>query len=418
MQVAFLLDCARRLSFVLLAVLAGSCATVPAPTADLAIRNVGLVDPGARAVRAVTILIDDGRVRTVTAPNAAPRAPARQEIDGSGLYAVSGLWDAHTHLAEGAPDEAALDALVRHGVLGVRDAGSALEPLLAWRRRIAAGARSGPRIVAAGPTLNGPGDDSLHIEVADTAGARAAVAALADRGVRWIKVHRLLAPALLPAVIDEAHRRGLRVFGHIPLGMSPLAACEAGMDGIEHVGSVLESIVSVRQGGAADLAAAVAELESPATRAFVACLADRGASFTPTLSVYLHLAGSDPQQRRMAERLVGALGPFVLRLHRAGVRLLAGSDAPLDGAVPWGIALHEELRLLDEAGLSPQDVLRLATTDSAAYLAGEQSALAPGNRADLVLLRANPLEAVGNLRAVERVVVGGRLATTPEPRSG
>ena len=82
------------------------------------------------------------------------------------------------------------------------------------------------------------------------------------------------------------------------------------------------------------------------------------------------------------------------------------------------IALHEELRLLNEAGISPRDLVRLATTDSATYLAGEQSALAPGNRADLVLLRANPLEAVGNLGAVERVVVGGRLAMAPEPSSG
>ena len=384
----------------------GSCAAGPLAPADLLVRNVDVVDPRTSTARRASIVIDDGVIRAVVEP--ASRVAATREIDGSGLFAIPGLWDAHVHLAEDGADPSVLAALVRHGVTGVRDAGSRLEILGDWQRSMESGAIAGPRVFAAGPTLNGPGDDSLHIEVTDRASAVNAVTTLAGQGVRWIKVHRLLAPDHLKVIIEEAHGRGLRVFGHVPHGMSPRQACEAGMDGIEHLGSVLESIVSVRQGGAEDLAAAVGELVSRETDAFVECLVERGTSFTPTLAIYRFLAGPNDAQRRMAERLIDALQPFVLRVHRAGVPILPGSDAPLDGAVPWGAALHEELALLEEAGLAPADVLRLATIGSAERISGADSTVMAGAAADLVLLRADPLKAVANLRAIAHVIVRGR----------
>ena len=362
-------------------------------------------------VRTVDIEIAEGRIRAVATPGRPNPPVADREIDATGLFAVPGYWDAHVHLAEDEPRPDALATLVGHGILGVRDAGSALESLAPWSRAIEARERVGPHLTFAGPTLNGPGDDSLHIEVVDGADAVAAVNRLADRGARWIKVHRLIGPDLLPVIAAETHRRGLRLFGHIPRGMSPLAACQAGMDGIEHVGSVLESIVSVRQGGASDIAGAVAQLDSPETDAFVRCLIDRDVSFTPTLAVYRHIAGADPQQQQLAARLATALAPFVRRLHLAGVRILVGSDSPLAGNAPWGSAYHAELRALASAGIPTATLLRLAGEDGARYLAGRSTAIAAGNDADLVLLSANPLDAVTNFERVAHVVVGGRLAT-------
>lgn len=396
---------AVRLALMALWSLLAACSTAASPPVDLRIENVMLVDPERGTARRATVSIDQGVIVAVERPTAVATPPARVEIAGEGLHAVPGLWDAHVHLAETSADPRVLRQLVAHGILGIRDAGGRLDLIRRWRDEAPAG--TAPAIVAAGPTLNGPGDDSYHLLVDDRAAAMAAVERLAARGVRWIKVHRHIRPDLLPLIVAEAHARGLRVFGHIPLGMSPLGACEAGMDGIEHVGSILESIVSVEQGGATALPAAVAELDSAAIQAFVDCLVRNDVSVTPTLAVYRALAGTDAEAQALADRLVAALQPFVLRLHRAGVRLLVGSDAPLDGTVAWGRAVHEELRIWEEAGITPPALLRMATVDSAAYLAGRPAAIVPGAPADLLLLSRNPLETAAHLGSIAWVVREG-----------
>jgi imidazolonepropionase-like amidohydrolase len=97
-------------------------------------------------------------------------------------------------------------------------------------------------------------------------------------------------------------------------------------------------------------------------------------------------------------------------MHRAGVRVMAGTDAPLRNSPP-GFGLHEELAWLVRAGLSPFDALRAATLEPARFLKLEDSVgtIAPGKLADLVLLDANPLADIGNTRRVSAVVANGRL---------
>lgn len=96
--------------------------------------------------------------------------------------------------------------------------------------------------------------------------------------------------------------------------------------------------------------------------------------------------------------------------HRAGVRILAGSDSGDTFAFP-GSGLHDELEQLVEAGLSPADALRAATHDTAEFLglADQYGTVEQGKRADLVLLSANPLENIANVRTIRSVVLGGRL---------
>jgi imidazolonepropionase-like amidohydrolase len=99
----------------------------------------------------------------------------------------------------------------------------------------------------------------------------------------------------------------------------------------------------------------------------------------------------------------------VATMHRAGVRVLTGTDAPLRNSPP-GFGLHEELMLLVRGGMSPFDVLRAATWEPANYLGALDSlgTIAPGKLADLVLLDANPLRDIGNTRRIVAVVANGR----------
>lgn len=387
-----------------------ACSTASAPElADLVVHNVTIIDGSGALPFRGTVVVDDGVIRDVRrAP--APDSAAITAVDGSGLFLVPGLWDMHVHLAEDQRYPGALEKLLRHGVTSVRDAGGRVSVLRQWDEEIERGDRQGPRIVVAGPTINGPGDDSYHVEVTDDASARDAVVRLAEEGVDAIKVHRLISPSLLEVIIDTAHQRELPVFGHIPLGMDPLSACRSGMDGVEHIGSFLESIVALSP-DEMDLTKAVRLLSSSESDELVACLRSNSVAVTPTLIIYRYLAGNDPGARAMSERLIEALLPFVGRLYEAGVPLLAGTDAPLgEAGIPWGAALIEELEILSKAGIPPLEILRLSTSGAAteAGMGDAVGTIRQGFAADMILLRSDPMEDIANLREIEMVIARGK----------
>jgi hypothetical protein len=117
-------------------------------------------------------------------------------------------------------------------------------------------------------------------------------------------------------------------------------------------------------------------------------------------------AGADSVGRSLYRKRIALVGA----LYRAGVQVLAGTDAPLRNSPP-GFGLHQELALLAEAGLSPFEVLRAATWDAVRFLglADSLGTIAPGKVADLVLLSRDPLEDIHHTRAIELVMIAGRL---------
>jgi len=122
----------------------------------------------------------------------------------------------------------------------------------------------------------------------------------------------------------------------------------------------------------------------------------------------------EPDDVRYGERLRAQERQIVGSMSRSGVKLLAGSDGPLDGAAA---RLHEELELLVQSGLSPLQALQAATRNPAEFLSRLDSlgTVSPGKRADLVLLDANPLEDIRNVRRVAAVVLSGKLVAKPPP---
>ena len=401
----------------------GTVSTLAAQSSDstLAITSVTVIDVAAGAARPRTTVVVRGNRISVVGPSTTVRAPAgARVIDGTGRFLIPGLWDMHVHL--GNAGEESLKEFVAHGVTGVRDMGvEQYEPLRRWRVEILSGARVGPRIVAAGPIVDGPTPNwPLRVTVPDAASARRAVDSLATVGVDFIKVHQQLTrdayfapPAGVLPVAAEARRLNLHFAGHVPVVVTGIEAVEAGQRSIEHLTGLPGSADSVR-------------------RATLAAFKRRGAWMDPTLSVYWALAHhrdsavvNDPRVRTISASLrkfwdeqqsswSGDLSPEGLTLlyrsmiadtravHGAGIPLLTGTDLGFIYVYP-GSGLHEEMAYLVEAGLSPLDALRASTLNPARYFGWERDlgTIAVGKLADLVLLDANPLTAIGNTRRIQ-----------------
>jgi imidazolonepropionase-like amidohydrolase len=443
-----------RLVLASAALLAGAAGVdaQPAPRRDpvAAITRVAVVDvERGRVLPDHTVLVRDGRIVDV-GPAERTRVPdGARIIDGRGRWLIPGLWDMHTHTV-GAQSELLLPVYVAYGVTGVRDMGTDLDVLRRERERVRAGEAVGPRIVMAGPILDGPIGAAMpaahrrwRIELTDAARARVVVDSVARGGADFIKVHERLAPDVYRAIAEQARRTRLPFAGHVPTSVGPLAAIEAGQGTVEHLVNVrfpctaAESVsLRARTPLEAIFGRCTSDDLAPLYRQFAAARVPH----TPTLVVQRAIAvrpevqPGDPGERYVplpVRAMMHEVGPFggpvppedvrrrmralidrrvrqVGAMHRAGVPLLVGTDAP---AVAPGWSVHEELRLLASAGLGPAGALRAATLEPARWLRATDTlgAIAPGRRADLVLLDADPLADIRNTTHIRAVLADGRM---------
>jgi imidazolonepropionase-like amidohydrolase len=362
-----------------------ACVTLT-EAADMAVVGAWIHDgTGSEPLRA-DLSIRDGRIAAIGG-----RVRAVNVVEANGLHVVPGLIDMHVHVA--AVEGRTVDGgeFLRHGVTTVRDLGGFRGQVLA-----AASAPDQPRIRSAIETLNGSKMAAFHRAVATAEEVRAAVDALATSGAAVIKIHRAFPPGLLAPLVAAAEAKGLGITGHIPLGLHPLRACELGITGVEHVGSFIEAYVSAVQGASQD--DAIAYLLSPGSGPLYRCLAQRKVAVTPTLVLYESIARSrapnGPLPKAFSD-FIARLQAIVLRMHREGVTILAGSDASgLDRpAVAPGRSLLRELELLHEAGIDEREVMRAAAAEAGMHLGlGESkgSLLVPGLPADFLILPADP----------------------------
>jgi imidazolonepropionase-like amidohydrolase len=284
-----------------------------------------------------------------------------------------------------------------------------------------------------------------HLTARTAAEARTAVDSLVRLGVDFVKVHSQLTREVYFAVARRARQRGVAFAGHVPRAVGAAAASDSGQRSIEHLLGILlpctpaESLAlrprfpvqaalgTCSTGDLAPLYATLVRNHTWVTPTFTAAVEIAGwpGKGVPgdTLAHYLPLAvrrliaeifpmpDSIPPGAEVVGRAVFAkrLGQLAV-MHRAGVAVLAGTDAPLRNSPP-GFGLHEELQWLVRAGLSPLDALRTATVEPARYFNALDSLgrIAPGRLADLVLLDANPLADIRNTQRISAVVANGRL---------
>jgi Amidohydrolase family len=388
------------------------------------ITNVTIIDvTEAKPQLLMCVLISGDRISQIR-PCAAFVVPKDAKVvDGRGKFLIPGLWDMHVHL--GNASEGALPMLVASGVTGVRDMGSpSFETLRRWRIEILAGERVGPRIVAAGPILDAGVPDSNRWIVHNEAEARRAVDSLAEIGVDFIKVHEHLDRKTYFAIADEANRLGLAFAGHVPVNpdgdgfaVSGIEASNAGQKSLEHMfgipfpgdDSIPELMVTLQKNGT---------WVDPTLRVFwnrvhfrelVAEKDPRLKHVAPALKQFWDgqtnqwTANTKIPEMLLQFRLTG-----LKTLHDAKIPLLAGTDLGFAYVYPGD--LWKELAYLVEGGLTPLESIRTATINPARFLNREKElgSVEQGKLADLVLLEANPLDNIQNLRLVQAVFLNGR----------
>ena len=436
----------------ILFVAAGAAFAQSEPVALTGVHIVHVED--GRIERSQTVIFRDGRIQSIQTESQPPAPGPVQSVDARGLYLIPGLWDMHVHAHRAAREQWHYPMYIANGVVGVRDASTHLGSGLDFRAR-SASAGPAPRVIWGSPALDrAPPALSHGLAVETPEAGRRLVRLLAGMGHDFIKVYDGLSAENYHAIAEEAKRIGIPLEGHVPVTLSPTDVALAGQATIEHLTLVLESCIPgtldwIKVDPSADslglmsdgrLAASLDRYDAAACQALFKLLKERGVWQVPTLvqtrsyfvvahddpadeprlafvppdtraEWFAHVREGKPEERAAGAKVFARQHQLVGEMHRAGVGILAGTDASDEVWVFPGSGLHDELALLVEAGLSPLDALRTATLNPARDRArGRPVAplIAPGSDADLVLLRENPLEDIERVRDVRGVVAAGR----------
>ncbi len=423
------------------------------PTGTVYVHAGRLWDGTSEQLRSrVTIKIRAGRITDVVDGYEPPPAGATL-VDARKLTVLPGLGDAHVHLTSGGlffggafttePRKLVREHLKRYlrcGVTMVKSCGDAKNVVLSVRDSLRSGFLRGPAFVLVGPLFTAPGGHPAQFAVfmpdkrefvrelaavaevpealADCLGEVDAIKAVYGGGIPPYFSYRRLEPEILRELIRQAHAAGLRISVHVDEPAELLAAAEMGADGIEHV-----------------------PVTGAVPQAAWQTMVERSAVLIPTLAVYEGLMRMTEAERILEEpfvretlsaneqevlkqpfaRFMGSLIPAQARAamlaqamanvraaYQARVAIVAGSDAGNPGTF-HGAALHRELRLLQEAGLPPIEVLKAATSRCADWLGLPAGRVQPGTMADLIAVDGNPLEDVQLLARLHWVMRLGRI---------
>ncbi len=413
------------------------------PTGDVVITNVAVFDSiNAKVLPKQRVTVHGERIASVGAEQGQPTPSSAQVIDGGGKMLLPGLWDMHQHLSA---DNAFLD--VAAGITTIRDLGNSIEDLGKLKKHIEAGEQVGPRIVLAG-FIDGPGpyEGPIKVLAATPEEARQRVDHYADLGYVQIKIYSSVKPELVPVIIEEAHKRGLRVSGHVPAGMIASQFVLDGADEIQHMnfvflnfmGDVKETRTPARFIEPGKRAAGI-DLNSAQVNQFIELLKQHHTVIDPTMAVWEatyvdrpgHVAAADvtifdrlPLQAQRSSKLAAEALPtpdaatdqlyrasyanmvrMVKKLYDNNITVVAGTDMQM------GYSLHRELEIYNQAGIPAPEVLRMATYTAARIMKkdGELGSIAPGKLADLVLVNGDPTANISDIRKIDTVVKGGAL---------
>jgi imidazolonepropionase-like amidohydrolase len=429
-----------------------------APT--LVIRHATVIDAtGGPPQSETTILIAGGRIREI-GPGGSIQVPrGAQVVDGAGKFVIPGLMDMHVHTIWPQHIQQFLPLFIANGITGVRDMFGDLRLAERLKPEIAAGTLLGPRFVTPGPIVDGPQPvwpGSIAVTTAEE--GRQAVRSVKQRGADFVKVYSLLPREAYFAIAEEAKKQNIAFAGHVSRFVTASEASDAGQRTIEHLTGLHLATSRDEEAIRAELRNATGDLRSPTNpvrlvegraattfdpqkaEALFGRFVRNGTWQVPTLTVLRsqafrtdpdfvndqRLKYMTPQMRtQWAARAPGPPAPasperaralferhvaLVGAMHRAHVRILAGSDTPNPYVFP-GFSLHDELGLLVRSGLSPLDALQGATRNAAEFLGmlKEVGTVERGKRADLVVLDANPLDNISNTQRIHAVIINGRL---------
>ncbi len=412
----------------------------------VAVEHVRLFDSEQATIREDQTVIISGERIKIVGPSAAVVVPKdAQQVDGTGKTLLPGLFDMHVHAQ---PVDGLLN--IASGVTSVRDMGNDIEGLKHLQTQWDNGKAIGPRVWKAG-LIDGHGPfqapTGLYADTIEE--AEAEVNRYADLGYIQIKIYSSVKPEFVPGIVKTAHARGLRVSGHIPNGMIASQFVEAGADEVQHINFIFLNFLASQvkdtrtpeRFTAVGANAAKLDLQSKEVNDFIELLQEHHTTVDVTLATFEGMftarqgkvspdfapvlnrlpaqvqrgtyAGGLPvteQNDQLYRDSYDAMLRMTKRMYDAGIPILAGTDSTA------GIMLHRELELEVRAGIPPPKALQIATFNAARLLKQENElgSIAPGKRADFVLVEGNPAEHISDIRRCRLVMKNGVLYKSAE----
>ena len=398
-----------------------------------------------------TVVVRDGVITAAGPANEVDVPPGATVIDGGGRYLMPGLAEMHAHVppGENPPREEVEDILflyVANGITTIRGMlGSAYQIPLA--DELERSEVLGPNFYVGAPSLNGGTARTPEA-------AEALIRAHVEAGYDLQKIHPGVPLAAWDRMAEVAQEVGLTFGGHVPADVGLVHAIETGMSTVDHLDGYIQAIASDEvqaqvNAGTISLGGLARGVDEARLGEIIRLTIEQDVYVVPTMYLWENLYGApdadrilqqsemkyvSPQTRDGWRRRAGpgregaevylALRMRVLKeLSDAGAGILMGTDSPQLFNVP-GFALHRELAVMSEAGMSNYEILKSGTATVGEYVAshleldGNFGEIAPGQRADLVLLGSNPLDDLGNLVDRVGVMVRGRWVSRAEIDAG
>jgi len=405
--------------------------------------NVNVIPmTGDEVLPAQTVVVDNGIIVTVGAVVDTAVPDSAYIIDGTDRYLIPGLAEMHGHVPGGSSAnlERILALYVANGVTTVR--GMLGQPShLAMRAQLASGELLGPRLITSGPSLNGSSVASPDAGVAMVREQHAA-------GYDFLKIHPGLSREEFDAIAATANEVGIPFAGHVPEDVGLERTLAAGIATIDHLDGYMQALLKPNEDVSGGLSGFfgvfLADMvDESMIGAIARATADAGVWNVPTESLFEHVTSPDISPDVLADRdemkymppdnvaewhraksdlladtsyvpstavrAIEIRQQLILALHEAGAGLLLGSDSPQIFNVP-GFALHHELDFIVQAGLTPLEALKTGTINAARFFELDDlfGSVREGLQADLVLLDADPLSAIGNTTRIHGVMLKGR----------
>src|SRR5580700_7243752 len=378
------------------------------------------------------VVIEKGRI-VDAGPKSHVKIPGgAQKIDTRGKTILPGLWDMHAHFEQVEWGPIYLAA----GATTVRDCGNEFEFITAVRDAVANGRGLGPRLLLAG-IVDGTGPLALGVARVDTPEeARMWTDKYHDAGFQQMKIYSSVKLEELKTVAEEAHRLGMTVTGHVPEGLDAYQAVDAGQDQINHIEYIADIMIPPPPENEKNMdrlkARGDIDLNSPEAQKAIAFLVQHGTVVDPTLSIFEFFTANtskppisiEPGIAKVAPELAAILSgtsppslasPLIEKmfqkevaivgaLHHARIPIVAGTDQNVPGH-----SLYREIELYVQAGFTPMEAIQAATIVPARVMGldKELGTVEAGKRADMIILDANPLESIHNIRKVEFVITNG-----------
>jgi enamidase len=418
---------------------------VAVDTPVVALTHVRVIDgTGAAPKEDQTLIIRDGNILALGPARSTRVSDGAQAMDLTGKSVIPGLVMMHEHLyyptgpgVYGADYVSFSRLYLAGGVTSMRTAGNVGGYAdLNLTAAINAGNQAGPWIDATAPYVNGPSPFTQMYALKDSADARRFVAFWADAGATSLKAYMNITRAELAAAIDEAHRRGLKITGHL-CSVTYREAADLGIDDLEHGFFVSTDFVKEKQpdvcpgqGTAGITALGGVDPKSPEFTSLVQHLIAHHVAVTSTQTVFETVAPGRPippgidvldpvlkaqydqQYARVQQRTTSPFAKLLpldqameVAFFRAGGLLLAGTDPTGAGGVIPGYSDQREAELLVESGLTPLEAIKVCTLNGATYLgrADRIGSIAVGKQADLAVIDGNPAATIADIAHVTLV---------------